>query len=276
MAQKCQAPGFLLTLIVAFVPDAEHYAKRLWNLRIHTAQLCHTLTTMGDQTAEEKMLSKCSELELLGQIEKNLYTAVVCDALDDLGCRNQAMRERLRPLCPTDRFVGRARTVLCVDVAHIPADPYAMEIEAVDSVREGEVVVVSTSYSGHNAPWGELLSTAALARGAKGAVVDGLVRDVKKIEQLKFPVFAVGIKPVDSRGRGLVVDYNVPIQCGEVQVSPGDIIFADYDGVVAIPAAIAARTVELATDKVLREDNSRAELLKGAYLRDVYRKYGVL
>ncbi|HEY7303959.1 MAG TPA: RraA family protein [Bryobacteraceae bacterium] len=245
-------------------------------LAIRRNELCHNLSAMGDYTAEHKVLVDSSELELIRHIETNLYTAVVCDALDELGYRNQAMRERLRPLSSNDRFAGRARTISCVDVAHIPADPYAMEIEAVDSILEGEVAVVSTSYSGHNAPWGELLSTAARARGAKGAVVDGLVRDVRKIEELGFPVFAAGIKPVDSRGRGLVIAYNVTIECGEVQVSPGDLIFADYDGVVAIPAAVVDQTIELATDKVVRENHSRAELLRGAFLRDVYKKYGVL
>jgi len=231
---------------------------------------------MDDLTAPNNVLVNNAESDLLRNFESRLYTAVICDALDDLGYRNQAMRERLRPLFPNDRFIGRARTVACVDVAHIPDDPYALEIEAIDSVLNGEVVVVSTSYSGHNAPWGELLSTAARARGAKGAVVDGLVRDVRKIEQLQFPVFAAGIKPVDSRGRGLVIAYNVPIECGEVKVCPGDLIFADYDGVVSIPSAIVDRTIELAIDKAARENHSRSELMGGAFLKDVYRKYGVL
>jgi regulator of RNase E activity RraA len=163
-----------------------------------------------------------------------------------------------------------------VDVSHIPADPYAKEIEAVDSILPGEVVVVSTSYSGQNAPWGELLSTAARARGARGAVVDGLVRDVKKIEELGFPVYAAGVKPVDSRGRGLVIDYNVPVECGGIIANPGDLLFADYDGVVVIPAAAVDEVVSMATDKVSRENHSRQELANGAYLRDVYDKYGVL
>lgn len=217
-----------------------------------------------------------ADLELFQHVESKLYTAVVCDALDELGYRSRAMRERLRPLFPHDHFVGWARTILCVDVVHIPENPYAMEIEAVDSILPGDVVVVSTSYSGFNAPWGELLSTAARARGARGAVVDGLVRDVRKIEELGFPVFAAGIKPVDSRGRGLVLSYNVPVECGEVLVSPGDLIFADYDGVVAIPAQIVTKVIEMATHRVLRENDSRAELMKGAFLRDVYAKYGVL
>ncbi len=231
---------------------------------------------MGDLTTQSDKFAASHDAELFQHIETKLYTAVICDALDDLGYRHQAMRERLRPLFPQDRFVGWARTISCVDISHIPANPYAIEIEAVDSILPDEVVVVSTSYSGHNAPWGELLSTAARARGARGAVIDGLVRDVRKIQQLGFPVFAAGIKPVDSRGRGLVLSYNVPIECGEVIVNPRDLIVADYDGVVAIPCAIVPQVIEAATDKVTRENDSRAELMAGALLRDVYEKYGVL
>jgi 4-hydroxy-4-methyl-2-oxoglutarate aldolase len=135
---------------------------------------------------------------------------------------------------------------------------------------------VGTGASVRNAPWGELLSTAAMARGARGAVIDGLIRDVKKILHLGFPVFASGMKPVDSRGRGLVIDYNVPVDSGGVTVTPGDLIVADFDGVVAIPTEAVLVVVKLATDKVSREYSSRAELTNGKYLRDVYNKFGVL
>ena len=87
-------------------------------------------------------------------------------------------------------FAGWARTVLCMDLHYLHPDPYGKEIEALDSVLPGEVVVVGTGGSKRNAPWGELLSTAAMARGARGAVVDGLIRDVKKILTLGFPVFS--------------------------------------------------------------------------------------
>lgn len=102
------------------------------------------------------------------------------------------------------------------------------------------------------------------------------MRDVKKIERLGFPVFAAGIKPVDSKGRGLVIDYNVPVRCGEVLISPGDLIFADYDGIVAVPAGLLEEVVRLATLKVSSENHSRKELMAGAYLSEVYGKYGVL
>jgi regulator of RNase E activity RraA len=102
------------------------------------------------------------------------------------------------------------------------------------------------------------------------------VRDVRKIQELGFPVFARGIKPVDSKGRGAIIDYNVPIECAGARVCPGDLIFADYDGVIAVPAEILPQVIQLATEKVAKENGSRAELLRGAYLKDVFAKYGVL
>lgn len=217
-----------------------------------------------------------SDQELFTLTEGKLYTAVISDAMDQIGVRNQAMREYLRPVYPCKSFCGWARTIACSDVYHVIPDPYAMEIEAIDSIQPDEVVVVSTQQSKRNAPWGELLSTAAKARGARGAVIDGLVRDVKKIEALGFPVLAAGIKPVDSMGRGIVTGYNVPVECGEVLVNPGDFIFADFDGIVVVPKTSVQEVARLALTKASREDSSRAELLGGAYLRDVFRRYGVL
>jgi 4-hydroxy-4-methyl-2-oxoglutarate aldolase len=217
-----------------------------------------------------------SEQSMFSEMEEKLYTAVIADALDELGARECAMAENLRPLYPDATFAGWARTIQCQDMFYIPEDPYGLEIEAMDSILPGEIVVISTCESRRNAPWGELLSTAALVRGARGAVVDGLVRDVRTIQKLSFPVFAAGIKPVDSRGRGQVVDYNVPVVCGGVLVNPGDLIFADYDGIVAIPAALVKEALELAQVKVSKELNSRKDLLNGSYLAQVYAKYGVL
>jgi 4-hydroxy-4-methyl-2-oxoglutarate aldolase len=217
-----------------------------------------------------------AEIDLFERVQRTLYTAVIADALDELGYHDQAMREYMRPLTPDAKFAGWARTISCRDIFYIPPDPYGLEIEAMDSILPGEVVAVSTGESKRNAPWGELLSTAARARGARGAVVDGLVRDVNKIQSIGFPVFTAGIKPVDSKGRGLVVDYNVPVMCGGVLVNPGDLIIGDFDGVVVVPAAVVNETLRLATEKVSKENHSRQELSEGAYLADVYAKYGVL
>lgn len=232
-------------------------------------------TTSNGSRASGRAASE-ADLELFRKIEINLYTAVIADALDEVGFHDCAMREHIRPLSPDARFAGWARTILCHDVHYRPSNPYELEIEAVDSILPGEAVVVSTGESRRNAPWGELLSTAARARGSRGAVVDGLVRDVRVIQQIGFPVFAAGIKPVDSIGRGIVIDYNVPVLCGGIVVTPGDLVFADYDGVVVVPVGVVEQVVELALRKVTKENHSRAELNDGAYLRDVYAKYGVL
>lgn len=232
------------------------------------------MSQADSETAAGGVLQR--DLELFEHLERNLYTAVVSDALDDLGFRDRAMADHLRPVGSHVKFAGWARTISCVDTYHVDDNPYEAEIAAIDSILPGEVVVVSTGGSKRNAPWGELLSTAAVARGARGAVVDGLVRDVQRILELGFPLFAAGFKPVDSKGRGVVIAYNVPVQCGGVLVGPGDLVFADLDGVLAIPAHAIGEAVRIATEKAMRENQSRDELRQGAYLRDVYNKYGVL
>jgi regulator of RNase E activity RraA len=221
-------------------------------------------------------MSHAPRLGLLERIEHTLYTAVISDSLDELGFRHQALRENLRPVFPAGVFAGWAFTMACIDVYHITEEPYAKEIEAVDSLLPGHVAVVGTAQSKRNAPWGELLSTASQARGARGAIIDGLVRDVKKIEEIGFPVYAAGIKPLDSKGRGIVNEFGVPVDCGGVIVHPGDLVVADFDGVMIVPARIVDETIALATDKATRETHTRDELRQGAYLRDVYAKYGVL
>jgi len=91
-----------------------------------------------------------------------------------------------------------------------------------------------------------------------------------------FPTFARGILPLDSCRRGFVVDVDVTIQCGGVEVQSGDLVFADYDGVVVIPKAVEDEVLERAFRKATSENHTRAELLQGRLLADVYEKYGVL
>lgn len=217
-----------------------------------------------------------SDQELFDQMCKTLYSAVISDTLDQLGCRHQVMRENINPLDPAWIVAGRAKTILSVDIHHLPEDPYAQEIAAVDSVKPGDIVIGCTNESTQNGLWGELLSTASKMRGGRGAIVDGLIRDTAKILELGFAVFATGTKPVDSQGRGIVIDYDIPVRCGGVLVHPGDIIFGDRDGIVVIPAALIEEVVEIATDKATRENHTRDELLAGYTLRQVYDKYGVL
>ncbi|MCH8289609.1 RraA family protein [Candidatus Poribacteria bacterium] len=217
-----------------------------------------------------------NETELFEMMKEKLYAAVISDALDQVGYRNQTMHHDIRPLYMEAVAVGRAMPVLCVDVYEVPDQPYQMEIAAVDSLKPNDVLVCSTNYSTRNCFWGELLSTAARVRGARGAIVEGFIRDTKQITEMQFPVFMTGISPVDSSGRGDVIAYNVPIECGGVKVNPGDIVFGDYDGVVVIPKKVENKVIEAALEKVSGENRTRDELLKGSTLKEVYDKYGIL
>ncbi len=217
-----------------------------------------------------------NETELFEMMKEKLYAAVISDALDQVGYRNQTMHHDIRPLYMEAVAVGRAMPVLCVDVYEVPDQPYQMEIAAVDSLKPNDVLVCSTNYSTRNCFWGELLSTAARVRGARGAIVEGFIRDIKQIIEMQFPVFMTGISPVDSSGRGDVIAYNVPIECGGVKVNPGDIVFGDYDGVVVIPKKVENKVIEAALEKVSGENRTRDELLKGSTLKAVYDKYGIL
>jgi regulator of RNase E activity RraA len=224
------------------------------------------------------MLSTTTEITQF--IHKNLYVAAVCDILDSLGYRNQAMHHRLRPLLP-DRnncgFVGRARTVRWMEADYIREDdPYGIEIEAVDSLKPGDVVVHSTDAAGTNAPWGGLMSTVAKRNGAVGCVCDSQIRDCNQIIEMGFPVYYTGIRPLDSMGRGMVMAYDVPISCGGVLVKPGNLIFADFDGIVVVPNEVEQEVFVQAKEKVHKENLSNKELLEGRSLREVFMKYGVL
>ncbi len=213
-------------------------------------------------------------------VREGLYVAAVCDILDDLGYREQAMHQRLRPLLPdigNCGFVGRARTLRWMETDYVrEEDPYGLEIDAMDSLREGDVVVHSTDHGGTNAPWGELMSTVAKRNGAVGCVCDSQIRDCVKIIAMGFPVYYTGIRPLDSKGRGMVVAYDVPVRCGDVLVQPGELIIADYDGVVVVPPEVEKSVLLKAQEKMGKENLSRKELSAGKTLREVYNKYGVL
>lgn len=218
----------------------------------------------------------CNDTELFDLMETQLYAAVISDALDAAGYRQQVLSHNVSPLYPAAIVVGRAMPVQCVDVYEIPDEPYQMEIAAVDSLKPNDVFVCSTDGSIRNCIWGELLSTAARTRGARGAVIDGFIRDARQITAMQFPVFMTGLSPVDSNGRGEVIAYNIPLKCGGVQVNPGDIVFGDIDGVVVIPQAVEAEVIRVALEKVSGENRTRDAIRNGATLREVYEKYGIL
>lgn len=216
------------------------------------------------------------DLARIDWIAHHLYAAVLSDACDAAGHRNQALRPDIRPLDESSILVGRAKTVVWAPMFHVPDRPYDLEIAAVDSLRPGEVFVMAVGRSETIVPWGELLSTATVARGGRGAVLDGLIRDSNKIRAMGLPVFCTGRRPYDSCGRGVVVAADVPVAIDEVSVSPGDLVFGDADGVVIVPRAIEQEVLTRAWTKVAGENTTRDALRQGQSLAEVFRTHGIL
>jgi 4-hydroxy-4-methyl-2-oxoglutarate aldolase len=213
------------------------------------------------------------------QALRALNAAVLSDTLDSLGLMQQAMKPFMRPLDDTLKLIGRARTGLYTPVyEHRDGEnPYEVEIALVDDLQPHDVVVLACDGpTDRIAPWGELLSTAAAARGAAGCVTDGLVRDVKQIREMRFAVFCGGIGPLDTKGRARMVERDVPVLCAGVSVRPGDLVFGDVDGVVVVPREHEAAVLRRALDKVTGENLSREALQRGEKLADVFKRLGIL
>lgn len=216
----------------------------------------------------------------LADMRAQLYTAVVCDALDQVGLRNQSPRVSLSQLTHTSHrgtiLVGRCKTTLWADMAHEDPRPYELELQAVDSCRPDEVMIAAAGGSIRSGIWGELLTTAALNRGCIGAIVDGAVRDIAKIDAMDFPVFARATCIYDSLHRQRVIDVDVPVEIDGVLCSPGDLVFADRDGIVVVPQSVEQKVIELAFAKVTGENKVRDAIRQGMSAVDAYRTFGIL
>jgi len=214
--------------------------------------------------------------EYLDRIAGSLYSSVLSDILDEAGHRHQVMRPEVRPLYPGAKMAGRAATMLAVAVSELPEQPYKLLMDLLDGLRPGEVVVAGVQGDVRAALWGELLSTHTRARGGRGAVLDGLSRDSWGIEDMKFPVFATGVTPGDSKGRLEVLAIRQPMLAGGVAVTDGDLVLADEDGVVVVPAALEDEVVGRALGKVAGENTIRDLLRQGASIRKVFDEHGIL
>lgn len=214
--------------------------------------------------------------ETYAELSRVLYTAVVCDALDTLGLTRQLAAPGFIPMTGESVLVGRCRTTLWSDMAHEDPEPYALELEAVDALRPGDVMIAAAHGSMRSGLWGELLSTAAANAGCVGVVVDGAVRDVVKMRAAGFPVFARGVCALDSKNRQRVVDRDVSVELAGVFVQPGDLVVADVDGVVFVPADVEAEVIAYARRKVSDENRVRDAIRDGMPATEAYRRFGVL
>ena len=205
------------------------------------------------------------------------YSAVYSDVCDALGKRSQTLMPGARRIAGPDCvLIGHARTAISMPVTEIPERPYGGEIDFVDSLGEGDLVVLDCSRA-PAAAWGELFSTASAGRGARGALIDGLTRDVAKINELdRFPVFARGARPTDALGRVAIREWDVPVCVYGLTVFPGDLVVCDSDGVTIVPRKHIPEVVPRAREKASMESEARQLLLRGGYLRDVWESYRVL
>jgi len=217
-------------------------------------------------------------IDFFARLEK-LYTGLLCDVLDSvLGLRNNVgiMSHEIRPLYPGAVVAGRAVTALAVPVSSAPEIPYKKQMAMIDSLKPGDVPVLTQSGAMIASLWGGLLSAGAKQKGARGALLDGITRDTAEIIRMNFPVFVRGIAPGNSRGRLDIVELNVPIVCGGASVNPGDVIFGDDDGVVVIPQGIALDCLRLAEERREKERQFKKALENGGSLAEMFAEYRAL
>ena len=226
------------------------------------------------------MLEWSNDAELFALARRELFTAVVGDICDQVGLRRQFLSPLIRPLQPTGNIpllIGRAMPVLEADIFEDPREgpPFGRMLAALDDLQPNEVYVCAGA-SPRYALVGELMCTAMMARGAVGAVCDGYIRDADRILELDFPVYSLGPYAQDQRGRGMVLDFRLPIEIAGIRIEPGDIILGDVDGVLIVPQPAEAEVFTRALAKARAEKTVQQALKNGMTATEAFAKYGIL
>ena len=209
-------------------------------------------------------------------LKKNLYSGILCDVMDQMGYRNQALAKKIKPVKENTVIFGPAFTSIGTQVYSMPADPLTAQCKVVDQLGEGEIYVLVTRGEPDCALFGELFATAVCARKGAGVLLDGYARDIKQIKEMDFPLFYVGTDPRSSKGRFEINECQIPIVIDGVTINPGDYIFGDIDGVAVVPKEIAKEVFEKCLDTMTKEDVVRDKLQKGMLMQDAYKINGAI
>src|SRR5271156_7146375 len=225
-----------------------------------------------------------SDDELFALAQRELFTCVVGDVMDKMDLQHQFLPPQIQALQQDMVVIGRAMTVLSVDVFaekiagsanKLMERPFGLMLEALDDLKRNEVYV-NTGSSPRNALWGELMTVRALKLGAAGAVLNGYLRDTKAVLSLNFPAFCWGSYAQDSAPRYKVVDFRITVEIGSVRVGPGDFGFGDIDGVCVIPLEAAAEVFSKALEKARGEKLVRKALEEGSSAVAAFEKHGIM
>ena len=221
--------------------------------------------------------------ELFTLIERELFVAVLGDIIDGLGCLHQFLPQQIQPIRADMRVLGRAMTVFTADYPGATVDgqsewsgmPYGLLFRALDDLKPGEIYV-SAGGSNDYATWGELMTLRARRCGARGAVLDGFMRDTDGVLEQNFPTFARGSYAKDSGPRSRVLDFRIPVEIGEVRIQPGDLIMGDRDGVLVLPRDMEAEVIQLSLEKARKENLVRDAIDGGMSAEQAFKTYGVM